>query len=190
MLCQRCGERSATVHVTRIVNGVKTELHLCHACAEASEVGLFAQSPFSIHNLLGGLLHPPAGGGRPQAELRCPACGTTYEEFARTSFLGCEECYTAFAPQLEPLLRRIQGADRHRGKRPAAPGARGRTTASRPADGAAAARAERPGAGERLAELRRQLDEAVRQEEYERAARLRDAIKALEAETRAGKGAG
>ncbi|MBX5465215.1 MAG: UvrB/UvrC motif-containing protein, partial [Clostridia bacterium] len=181
MLCQRCGERPATVHVTRIVNGVKTEIHLCPACAESSEMALFAPSPFSIHNLLGGLLHPQPEAGRAQAELRCPTCGTTYEEFARTSFLGCETCYTAFAPQLEPLLRRIQGADRHRGKRPVAPGRREQAAA-----GGTAPAPDGASAGESLAELRRQLDEAVRQEEYERAALLRDRIRALEGRDPAG----
>ncbi|MDI3316720.1 MAG: UvrB/UvrC motif-containing protein [Bacillota bacterium] len=189
MLCQRCGERPATVHVTRIVNGVKTELHLCRACAEASEPGISSQAPFSIHNLLGGLLHPLAGSAASGSELRCPSCGTTYEEFARTSFLGCEECYTAFAPQLEPLLRKIQGADQHRGKRPVARSRRPRAGYGQ-AGAEAGSQPVQGGAQERLARLRRQLEEAVQAEEYERAAELRDAIRKLEAETAAGKGAG
>jgi protein arginine kinase activator len=33
MLCQNCNEKEATVQLTKIVNGEKTELHLCEDCA-------------------------------------------------------------------------------------------------------------------------------------------------------------
>ena len=33
MLCQECKKNPATVHVTKIVNNIKTELHLCQSCA-------------------------------------------------------------------------------------------------------------------------------------------------------------
>lgn len=29
MMCQECGQRPATLHFTKIVNGDKTEFHLC-----------------------------------------------------------------------------------------------------------------------------------------------------------------
>lgn len=33
MLCDRCHGREAVVHVTQIVNGHRTEKHLCRECA-------------------------------------------------------------------------------------------------------------------------------------------------------------
>ena len=33
MLCDRCHGREAVVHVTQIINGHRTELHLCEECA-------------------------------------------------------------------------------------------------------------------------------------------------------------
>lgn len=36
MLCEKCQEREATVHMTRIINGVMTNSNLCTECTEAS----------------------------------------------------------------------------------------------------------------------------------------------------------
>ena len=33
MLCQECNKRPATLHFTKIVNGEKTEFHICESCA-------------------------------------------------------------------------------------------------------------------------------------------------------------
>ena len=38
MLCQNCKKRQATIHITRIINGRKVEMHLCAQCA--AELGL------------------------------------------------------------------------------------------------------------------------------------------------------
>jgi len=55
MLCQRCKERQAQIHITRIVNGKKTAQHLCAQCA--AELGLTPGTPF---------------GGDPFAEMGFP----------------------------------------------------------------------------------------------------------------------
>ena len=57
MVCQECGKKPATLHFTKIVNGEKTEFHICESCAR--EKGDFipgTTNGFSIHNLLSGLL--------------------------------------------------------------------------------------------------------------------------------------
>ena len=55
MLCEQCNERSATVHLTRYINGKKTEFHLCQECArQRGDMNIF--SPFTINDLLSGLL--------------------------------------------------------------------------------------------------------------------------------------
>ena len=33
MICEVCRKNAATVHVTKVVNNVRTELHLCQQCA-------------------------------------------------------------------------------------------------------------------------------------------------------------
>ena len=33
MICQQCETRPATLHFTKIINGEKTEMHVCEQCA-------------------------------------------------------------------------------------------------------------------------------------------------------------
>lgn len=49
----------------------------------------------------------------------CPRCGTTIEEFRRTSLLGCAECYNCFREEIFGMIRMTQGKTRHVGKSPA-----------------------------------------------------------------------
>jgi hypothetical protein len=74
---------------------------------------------------------------------------------------GCAECYHAFQFQLRPLLRRIHGDTRHRGKVPAR-------------DGEGAVRSRQ------IQRLHDELQRAVEREEFEHAAAIRDEIKRLE----------
>lgn len=47
MLCQECNKRPATLHFTKIVNGEKTEFHICESCArEKGEMILEQQVGF------------------------------------------------------------------------------------------------------------------------------------------------
>lgn len=163
MLCQECRKRPATVHKTVVINNHKTETHLCDTCArDHGELDLGAEATFSINSLLAGLLEGEFGAARePSSAQRCPGCGRTYAQFARSGRLSCATCYDTFRDRLEPLVRRIHGSQQHTGKIP------------RRALGTVRIRRE-------LAELRRQLSEAVQAEDFERAARLRDRIRELE----------
>jgi protein arginine kinase activator len=158
--CDECRQRPAAVHVVRIVNGQKEERNLCERCALEKGELPFAWEPHPLQQLLAGMLSPQAALGAPAVEPRCPTCGMGYAEFARTSLLGCPDCYRAFGAQLKPLLRRVHGADRHRGRAPA------RHPGARPHE---------------IARLRAELQDAVAREDYERAAALRDRLRAMEA---------
>ncbi len=43
MRCEHCNEREATTHIKKIINGNKTELHLCSECA--AELGVAERIP-------------------------------------------------------------------------------------------------------------------------------------------------
>ena len=156
--CDKC-DKPATVYLTEIVGGQKIQKHLCEDCA-ASE-GITIKSNVPISQLLEEFVLQSSGG--PQvAELKCDVCGITFKEFRQGGLLGCPNDYEVFAKPLESLLQRAQeGATRHVGK---APGGRG-------ADG---------GRANSVLRLRAELQTAVAQEDYERAAALRDQIKQLE----------
>lgn len=168
MLCEECRKRQATYHVTKVVNGEKTEMHLCEVCArDKGDLGISLEAP-TIHQLLAGLLSfgaqaPGATDGATRAgrDPVCAGCGLTYAEFARSGKLGCSRCYDEFENQLDPLVRRIHGAVEHTGKSPARKASRFRTR-------------------RRLEELRAELQRAIQQERFEQAAALRDQIRELE----------
>jgi protein arginine kinase activator len=101
------------------------------------------------------------------ARLTCPVCGIKFMEFRAEGRLGCPHDYTVFRTELAKLLERIHRASRHVGKSPR----------RRPPDSARLAE---------LAELRKQLREAVEVEAYERAAHLRDLIREKEATDESG----
>jgi protein arginine kinase activator len=164
MMCDRCGQRQALIYLTKVVNGQKTELHLCKQCAEKGDSEFFKN--LSLINILANLT-----GGKtrlPQEEPMavCPNCGFDIERFRREGKVGCEQCYKHFAMVLLPMMRKIHGSLQHTGKHP----------------GSAVARTavEKKKRGSRLDELKLQLRAAVQAEEYERAAGLRDEIKSIE----------
>lgn len=168
MICDRCKKRPANVHVTKITNGQKTEMHLCEECArETGQLEFLSIPQFSFHNVLQGLFGPesaPAGlpsGAVSPSPRKCPTCGMDFSDFRRTGFLGCSDCYSEFQGRLEPVIRRVHGSTRHVGKVPARTG------------GALRVKKE-------IEDLRRQLETAIAREEYERAAQLRDKIKELQ----------
>lgn len=167
MLCERCHERPASVHVTKIINGDKTGYHLCEQCAkDQGEIlnPLLAGNAFDFNKLLTGLLNMESSSGYTPVQtgnLRCTSCGMTYNQFTQVGRFGCPDCYDNFAAKLEPLLRRIQSSNTHTGKVP------------NKAD-------EKIQHERRLDTLRRELQQAVASEQFERAAQLRDEIRSLE----------
>ncbi|QEK11130.1 hypothetical protein FQB35_01435 [Crassaminicella thermophila] len=163
MLCENCNKRPATVHLTKILNDKKTELHLCEQCAKQSEQIDFETS-FSINNFLTSLLDSiqdsPIKVDYIQA-TKCDYCGMTYGKFKQLGRLGCSKCYSAFREKLITLIKRIQGNERHIGKIP------------KRAGGSIRIRNE-------IGELKRKLNEAIKTEAFEKAVVLRDKIRELE----------
>ncbi|MBX6352493.1 MAG: UvrB/UvrC motif-containing protein [Thermoflavifilum sp.] len=168
MLCQRCHERPANVQFTQIINGDKKVYHLCEQCAREAQGDLFGQAAqafnFDFHQWLGHLMNMESSPGFavPAASAqRCGNCGMTYQQFTQLGRFGCPKCYDNFAPRLEPLLRRIQSATSHTGKVPLHAGSQVKVRKN-------------------LERLRKELQQAVAMEQYERAAQLRDQIRELE----------
>lgn len=161
MLCELCKQAQATVHLTEIVNDQMTELHLCEACA--NQKGAQVESQFGLADLLSGLAD---FGKSPELEevstKSCATCGMTYDDFRKLGRLGCSECYVTFKRSLGSLLKRIHGSPLHVGKSPV--------------------RGTKPKLKTELSALKHKLEEAIQQEEFEQAARLRDQIRRLEQE--------
>ena len=162
-LCDNCGEREAVIHLTQVVNDTVTTVHLCEACAAERGVDTAAHiAKYPLGDFLATLGEGAAESAA--AGAVCPGCGATLDHFRRTGRLGCARCYDTFGPQLRELLRRLHGSTRHKGERYGGAGA------AAPAEGAPAGT---------LTDLRERLRRAVEAEDFEEAARLRDAIRAL-----------
>jgi protein arginine kinase activator len=168
MVCDACKQQQATVHLTEIVNGQMTELHLCETCA--NQKGAQVESHFGLADLLAGLADfGKVPDTEPDVTVKaCPSCGMTYEDFRKVGRLGCAECYSTFRRSLSNLLKRIHGSTHHLGKSPAR-------------------LVKPPKAKLELAELKRRLERSIEMEEFEQAARLRDQIREMEKEQRAAK---
>ena len=170
MICQECNKRPATLHFTKIVNGDKTEIHICEHCAKGkSEMMFSGNSGFSINNLLAGLLNiEPSITKSEQSAfheneiLQCEKCKMTYPQFAKIGRFGCSHCYKTFENQLNPLLKRVHsGNTNHNGKIP------------RRIGGSIHLRKQ-------IKELKETLQQYVLNEEFERAAETRDKLRELE----------
>ncbi len=169
MKCQKCGANNANTHVKTIINGEFKEYDLCSECAhKMGYTNVFTDMDNEFSNLLGSFFGNvlPA---RTQA-TRCEFCGSTYSEIAKTGQVGCANCYKLFADQLYPSIRRIHGNTTHCGKN----------------SGRAAAAEKKPAEmtkEEKLADMKKQLDAAVKEQNFELAAELRDKIKETEGQS-------
>jgi protein arginine kinase activator len=149
-----CKQNVAKVHLTQIVGDKMQKVDLCEACAK--EKGVNDPAGFSLADLLLGLgASQEIDQGSEGAELKCPRCGFTQADFKKNGRLGCSECYVTFAEGLETLLKTMHKGTHHAGKVPAA--------LRRKVD-----------LSERLTSLDKKLKDAIQQEDYESAARLRD----------------
>jgi protein arginine kinase activator len=148
--CDLCS-KPATVHLTQIVNSKIHKVDLCEACAQAK--GVTDPSGFSLADLLlKASLNP-----EPSGDMKCTACGFTQQDFKKTGRFGCPECYAHFGRILEPMLETMHKGSAHTGKVPQ------RAIARR-------------SLYERLTQLETELDQAIKSERYEDAARFRDEI--------------
>jgi protein arginine kinase activator len=164
MICDNC-DKTATVHLTEIVQQYKKESHLCKDCANARGLRIQKptqdQAPFVLKEFLEKI--KPALPEPRRSFPPCPECGITLEDFQRTGRLGCAHDYEHMEVALRPLLEKIHGATQHVGRLPLRIG-------------------ERVDAEQLLQALERELDEVVAREQYERAAELRDKIRQLREE--------
>ena len=173
MNCQSCDQRQATVHVTEIQeypvvgrspDGAQPKLkesHLCEPCAASMKLPYGPVVSVKQFPEIWKLLKQSAKRAREQGSLACPDCGMTLAEFRSKGRLGCPKDYQVFGAHLKGLLLRVHNATEHVGRVP----------------GLDDSERERM---QSLTSLRAQLEEAIKQEAYESAARLRDAIQQLE----------
>lgn len=159
MLCQNCGKNHAIAFYKENINGQVKELALCSECASKSNMTNFdLLSGFWNDDFIKNpffslpLSKQAIAGGR-----ICPKCSMTESELRRTGRVGCGECYKNFSDILLPYIKKLQGSSAHVGTNA--------KSEQNPID-----------------ELKKRLNDAVKVENYEEAAKLRDEIRRKESE--------
>lgn len=166
MICEKCGKEEASVHLTRIINGKKEEIHLCEECAKKSSQLNIDENNLSFQSLLSGILNHNLSNQESSMfnnnddDLICDNCGMTYQKFTEHGLFGCEECFDAFNEKLDSLFKRIHGNLRHTGKRPISFQEKLETKSE-------------------INKLKAEMQTAVEKENFEKAAEIRDKIHAI-----------
>lgn len=179
MMCSNCGKKEANFMYTEIINGVKKEIRLCSDCAD--KLGFLESMSFNMPSLdfssfIGDFLNEyntlmPSIFSERERVLKCSECGMDYDEFLRTGRFGCSNCYDVFQQEIEPLLKQLHGDTRFLGKK-----SNNNLKASRLKELETIEKVE----NNKLDTLKEELKQAIRVEDYEKAAKIRDEIKALE----------
>ncbi len=169
MTCQVCNQKPATIMVKKIINGEQTEMRLCESCAKSQLSGV--TSMFNFSDLFGSFkpLNHHIGGVTTEFSEEntsaCPDCGLDLATLKKTGKVGCGKCYETFSAYMEPFIKGIHGKTVHTGKI-------ARVISSEE-------EGETINTSREISRIRKQLEEAVRNENYELAAEYRDLIHTL-----------
>lgn len=157
MLCSKCGKNPASVFYKQIINGSVKEAALCAECASAMNIGVGKASLGFSSDLISGLFGDDVSRG---VRKVCPLCGASYADIAHSGKVGCTKCYETFRSELMPKIAGIHCRSRHVERAPAE----------------YKAKIEEKN---RIGELEKRLSDAVKNEEYEKAAEIRDELRRL-----------
>lgn len=151
--CENC-KKPCVIHLTQIINAEVKKADMCETCPHAKQF----QDPLQF-GLMEKLLGIAMQQGLPTSgkSLVCDHCGYSEAEFHKTGRLGCSECYNVFVTPKMEILRKIQDAEVHKGKSPR--------------------NQDKRTLRQNIAQLNKDLLDAIELEDYERAAQLRDQLK-------------
>ena len=164
MLCENCGKREANVRYSENINGVKKEMHLCEECSQ--KLGISSKIDFSTPEFMPFL--------NEVKQLTCDSCGSTFEDIINSGRYGCANCYDVFEDRMDPILKKLQGANRHNGRL-------GKISDNKVKFEEKDKVSNEQGTNEsnKLEKLQNDLKLAIKEERYEDAAKLRDEIKKM-----------
>lgn len=180
MLCENCGKKEANVRYSENINGVKKEMHLCEECSR--KLGItdkmdFRMSSLDFSNFFGSFLEDFSTPDfmpllNEVKQIKCNSCGSSFEDIINTGRYGCANCYDVFEDRMDPILKKLQGANRHNGRL-------GKISDNNiKFDKKDEEKAEKK-SDNKLEKLQEDLNQAIKEERYEDAAKIRDEIKKM-----------
>lgn len=172
MLCDNCKKNEANVKYTQIINGVKKEMNLCEECSQKLGISNNWSMPIDFSSFLGDFIGDYTQAFSPLIQgakvLKCNKCNRTYDDFISTGKFGCDNCYEVFSNNIDSLLKRVQGSNRYTGKRI--------NFTNKNID----SNNKEENKKDKIKRLKIKINELVKLEKYEEAAKVRDEIKKLE----------
>ncbi len=159
MRCDKCGAPSV-YRSTLIVNGVSKNTNLCRDCA--IKEGVFAQEKPSLFDEMFSSFADMLGFEQVE-NVVCPVCKTTLREFKSTGRLGCPNCYDMFREEISNVLKRIAPFETHKQE----------TIKTK-------TKSQKLTKEEQIKALREEMKQAVSEERYEDAAKIKKQITKLE----------
>lgn len=182
MLCENCGKREANVRYSENINGVKKEMNLCEECSKrlgVTDQMNFRMPSLDFSNFFGSFLEDFAS--MPDfmplldqvKDVKCESCGYTFNDIVNSGRYGCANCYDVFEDRMDPILKKLQGANRHTGRL-------GKISDNNVKfDKASDKSDEKTKVNDEKGKLEQELKKAIKEERYEDAAKLRDEIKKM-----------
>ncbi|NWK54963.1 UvrB/UvrC motif-containing protein [Verrucomicrobiaceae bacterium N1E253] len=164
MQCDYC-ESKATVFFTQIIDGQTKKSSLCEQCA--TEQGVTDPEGFLIGHLqpipqkTAEVVNQPENPVKVSAPPVCPGCGFAFDDLKKTGRLGCSECYQFFREDIKHNLGGMHKGISHKGRVP-----KGMLEAYEKQ--------------QQIEKLHEQMTLAIQDENYEKAAALRDELRQLE----------
>lgn len=180
MLCENCGKREANVRYSENINGAKKELHLCEECSK--KLGItdkmdFRMPSLDFSSLFGSFLEDFSTPDfmpllSEMKKIECNSCGSTFEDIINTGRYGCPNCYEVFEDRMDPILKKLQGANRHNGRL-------GKISDNKVKFEKSEENVSTNSNENKLEKLQEDLKLAIKEERYEEAAKIRDEIKKM-----------
>lgn len=169
MLCQNCGENEANTRYTQIINGEKKEMFLCEECSHKLGINnMNLNMPIDFASFLGGILEDYDNDfiriGAGEKEEKCEYCNMTYDEFIENGKIGCANCYKIFQPKIDSILKRLDGNTEYLGRKSKAHKMK-------------ETQIKKETNKHDIEKLQMKLKQAIQEERYEEAAKIRDEIK-------------
>ena len=183
MLCDNCGKREANVRYSENINGRKKELNLCEQCSRNLGItDMDFNMPIDFSSFFGEFMEDFATPDfmpllNEIKTLKCDQCGYTFDDIVNTGKLGCGNCYDVFETRLDPIIKKIQGSNKHVGRIGKIIDNKIENKSENKEADKKQIQNKKNTEEDKLEKLQEQLKEAIKEERYEDAAKIRDEIK-------------
>lgn len=178
MLCENCNKREANVRYSENINGIKKELHLCEECSK--KLGITDKMDFRIpsldfSNLFGSFLEDFSSSPEfipllnEVKQKKCESCNSSFDDIINSGRYGCANCYDVFEDRMDPILKKLQGANRHNGRL-------GKISDNKIKFEKCEQVKSTNKTETKIQKLQEDLKQAIKEEKYEEAAKIRDEI--------------